>query len=301
MRCGLFPEGWSELLPGVDVFFREGEASGPFALITAGIHGDEYEGPAAVASFAEQLAAIPSVTGSIAAIPVANPLAWRGAQRTSPEDGLNLARTFPGRTQGSATERLAASLFDVAAQADYLIDLHSGGVEYLFQPLCGFYGDANEDNASYAAARHFGLPVLWQMPPTAGVLSNELRQRGRCVVGCEYLGAGQLAPEGGEAYTRGTLSTLAHWKLIGEEFRLPVAGQACAGEWQMSQAEGLFVARCGIGDAVVAGQLLAEIRDIRGRVLQSFYAGPGGGFVLAIRSKAYIRQENWGVLVARNL
>jgi Succinylglutamate desuccinylase / Aspartoacylase family len=117
----LLPAGWSELAPGVDVFFRKGKSSGPFALITAGIHGDEYEGPAAVACFVEQLAAIPSITGSIAAIPAANPMAWRAAQRTSPEDGLNLARTFPGRAQGSATERLAASLFEVAAEADYLI------------------------------------------------------------------------------------------------------------------------------------------------------------------------------------
>jgi N-alpha-acetyl-L-2,4-diaminobutyrate deacetylase len=297
----LLPDGWSELSPGVDVFFRKGEGRGPFALITAGIHGDEYEGPAAVASFVEQLAAMPAITGSIAAIPVANPMAWRGAQRASPEDGLNLARTFPGRANGSATERLAASLFELAARADYLIDLHSGGVEYLFYPLCGFYGDAKEENASYASARHFGLPVLWQLPPTPGVLSTELWQRGRCAVGCEYLGAGQLSPEGGVSYTRGILSTLAHWKLIGEEFRLPASGQACAGEWQMSRAEGLFVAHCRIGEAVDRGQLLAEIRDVRGRVLQTFYAGPEAGFVLAIRSKAYIKQENWGVLVARRL
>jgi predicted deacylase len=297
----LLPDGWSELAPGVDVFFRQGESSGPFALITAGIHGDEYEGPAAVADFVDELSRIPSVKGSIAAIPAANPMAWRAAQRTSPEDGLNLARTFPGRADGSPTERLAASLFELAAQAGYLIDLHSGGVEYLFQPMCGFYGDAGEQNASYAAARHFGLPVLWQLPPTAGVLSSELWQRGRCVVGCEYLGAGQLSPPGREAYTRGILSTLAHWKLLGEEFALPAAGRACSGEWQHSQAEGLFVAHCKIGDRVTEGQLLAEVRTTRGAILQSFHAGPGSGFVLAIRSKAYTRPENWGVLVVRDL
>ena len=283
------------------MFFRKGESSGPFALVTAGIHGDEYEGPAAITSFVGRLAAIPAVTGSIAAIPVSNPMAWRGAQRTSPDDGMNLARTFPGCAQGSATERLAASLFELAKRADYLIDLHSGGVEYLFQPLCGFYGDANNENSSYLAARHFGLPALWRLPATGGVLSSELWQRGRCVVGCEYLGAGQLSLEGRDMYTRGILSCLAHWNMIGEEFKLPVTGRAYAGEWQMSKAEGLFVAYCAIGDAVTPGQLLAEIRGVRGGVQQNFHAGPEGGLVLAIRSKAYIRQENWGVLVVREL
>jgi N-alpha-acetyl-L-2,4-diaminobutyrate deacetylase len=297
----LLREGWSELVPGVDAFFRKGGAQGPLALVIAGIHGDEYEGPAAVAAFVERLGGMPAVRGDILAIPVANPMAWRAAQRTSPEDGLNLARAFPGRADGTATERLAASLFEVGSRADYVIDLHSGGVEYLFHPLCGFYGDPREDNASFAAARRFGLRVLWQLPPTAGVLSHELWQRGRCVVGCEYRGAGQLAPSGRETYTRGILSTLGHWKLIDEEFVLAAEGRACAGEWQMSKAEGLFVASCGIGDAVAPGQLLAEIRDLRGSVRQSFHAGAEGGFVLAIRSKAWIRQDNWGVFVARNL
>ena len=63
---------------------------------------------------------------------------------------------------------------------------------------------------------------------------------------------------------------------------------------------GLFVAHCTIGQTVSAGQLLAEIRDQRGKTLQSFHAPTEGGFVLAIRSKAYIRPDNWGVLIASN-
>lgn len=297
----MHPEGWWELLPGVDVFYRRGEKTGPLALVTAGVHGDEYEGPAAAAQFVEQLATMRLSAGAVAVIPVANPMAWKGAKRTSPDDGRNLARTFPGNAEGSPTERLAASLFEFASEAEYLIDLHSGGVEYLFQPLSGFYGEPEQTNSSFATARHFGLPVLWQLPPAVGVLSSELHQRGRCVVGCEYRGAGQLSIEGRDAYVRGILSSLAHWGIAQQEHLLPESGVACSGEWQMSEAEGMFVAHCEIGDAVDPGQLLAEIRDPRGGVLQSFYADAEGGFVLAIRSKAYIRPQNWGVLIARNL
>ncbi|MEP6533682.1 MAG: succinylglutamate desuccinylase/aspartoacylase family protein [Bryobacteraceae bacterium] len=295
----MLSEGWSELLPGVDVFFRKGSEPGPFVLVTAGIHGDEYEGPAAVASLVQQLADLP-LTGSIAAIPVANPMAWHGAQRTSPEDGLNLARTFPGKPDGSPTERLASILFDLAGQANYLIDLHSGGVEYLFEPLCGFYGEPELTNPSFAAASHFGLPILWQLPPTDGVLSCELWKRGRSVIGCEYLGAGQLSPRGRDAYERGVLSCLAYWKLLPATFLLPAGGRVCVGDWLLSTAAGIFVAHCAIGEAAAPGQLLAEIHDPRGNTLQSFHAPPSGGLVLAIRSKAYIRPDNWGVLIASN-
>ncbi len=283
------------------MFFRRGAQPGPFTLITAGIHGDEYEGPAAVAAFVETLSSCPGLAGSVAAIPVANPMAWRASQRTSPDDGLNLARTFPGRADGSPTERLAAALFELAIEADYLIDLHSGGVEYLFFPMTGFYGMAELSNPGFTAARRFGLPTLWQMPATAGVLSCELWKRGRGVVGCEYLGAGQLSPAGREAYVRGILSCLAHWKNLPDEYLLPEDGRACAGDWQLAAATGLFVAHCVIGETVAPGQLLAEIRDPRGCVLQSFHASASGGFVLAIRSKAYIRPDNWGVLIASYL
>ena len=291
------PEGWSELVPGVEVFFRQGSKPGPLALIAAGIHGDEYEGPAAVAALAHDLASAP-IAGSIAAIPVANPMSWRAAQRTSPEDGLNLARTFPGKQNGSATQRLAAALFDLASQADYLIDLHSGGVEYLFLPLCGFYGEPNAANPSFAAARRFGLPVLWQLPPTAGVLSAEFWRRGTAVVGCEYLGAGQLSHAGADAYRRGALSCLAHWGFLPDAFLQPESGVACTAEWQFAAATGMFVAHCALGETVMPGRLLAEIKDRRGDVLQSFHASQDGGFVLAIRSKAYVSPGNWGVLIA---
>ena len=291
----MLTEGWSELVPGVDVFFRRGHEPGPFALITAGIHGDEYEGPAAVASLVDSMDGLP-LAGSIAAIPVANPMAWRGSQRTSPDDGLNLARTFPGNPGGSPTERLAAAIFDLAKRADHLIDLHSGGVEYLFLPLSGFYGE--ED---LAAARRFGVSTLWRLPVTAGVLSCELWKLGHSVIGCEYLGAGQLSLKGRDAYLRGILSCLAYWKLLPQEYLLPEEGTVCVGDWIMSSATGLFVAHCSIGDIVTPGQLLAEICDPRGNRLQAFHAPPAGGFVLAIRSKAYIRPDNWGVLIAANI
>ena len=66
------------------------------------------------------------------AMPVVNPLAFAAGSRTTPEDGLNLARVFPGNPNGSITERLAAVIFnEYVSRANYLIDLHSGGVIFV--------------------------------------------------------------------------------------------------------------------------------------------------------------------------
>ena len=289
--------GWITLPMNVDAFVCRGPESKPVAVIVAGIHGDEYEGPSAVAELTKRLRP-DAMQGSVVAIPVANPGALCAAQRTSPEDGLNLARTFPGNSHGSTTERLAARLFDgVIADADFVIDLHSGGVEYNFLPLAGFYGEVEPGNPSYMAARRMGLPILWKLPETDGVLSREAWRRGIPAIGAEYLGAGQLSREGVSRYVAGVLSCLKLWGICSEEKLLPESGDVLTGDWQLASATGVFGAHIPLGARVVAGDELAEIRDLRGDVLERF-VGRSPGIVMALRSKAYIRTGNWGVLVA---
>jgi predicted deacylase len=290
-------KSWVRLDPDIDVFCCRGKADRPLALITAGIHGDEYEGPSAVAKIAAALAP-EQMQGSVIAIPVANPYAFQAARRTTPEDGLNLARTFPGNPSGSTTEKLAARIFALVENGvDHLIDLHSGGVEYLFHPLAGFYGLPEDGNPSYQAAGRMGLPVLWQLPETAGVLSHEAWKRGIVSVGAEYLGAGQLSPDGVNAYAAGVMSCLAFWKILPEDQAIAPRGETLSGDWQLAKSAGIFHAHISVGTRVAAGEEIAEVRDIKGELVEQFVAHTGGT-LLAIRSKAYIRGGDWGVLVA---
>jgi predicted deacylase len=284
----------------LEVFCCRGRSAGPLALITAGVHGDEYEGPAAVHSLA-QILSPQRLCGTVIAVPVANPAAFAAGTRLHPGDGRNLARTFPGNASGSPTERLAAAIFDeLAAPADYLIDLHSGGVEYVFLPVAGFYGNPNGGNPSFAAARAFGLPKLWQLPPTDGVLSCEAWRRGKVAIGAEYLGAGQLSPEGVRDYRNGVLACLAHWGLLASAPEEPRTVTAFEGDWQLASVSGIITASCRLGDAIEKGTMLAAIVGSRGEVLQEFVS-PCDGLVLGLRSKAYIRSENWAILVGKRM
>jgi len=279
----------------IDAYVCRGAQIQPLALITAGVHGDEYEGPAAVAALTRRLDP-QTLAGSVIAVPVVNPMAFAAAQRLSP-DGANLARTFPGVAGGRPTERLAAWFFEVVARcASYIIDLHSGGIEYRFLPLVGFYGAPVAGNPSFDAARCFGLDYLWQLPETPGVLSCEGWKLGIAAIGTEYLGAGQLSPAGVAAYIKGVLSCLAAWGITQPGFSMEPRGHAFQGDWQLAAATGVFQAQCALGDPVKRGDLLAEIVDVRGRVLQRF-ASPTAGIVLGLRSKAWIREDDWGVLI----
>lgn len=273
------------------MFEIKGAPDGPRVMVTGGIHGDEYEGPAAIADLLIQLPKLP-LSGTVVAVPVANPSAWQAGTRTSPEDQLNLARTFPGNASGSPTEQLAAGIFEVALGCDYLIDLHSGGVEYRFVPLAGYYGPA-----SLEAARRFGLPVLWQLPETQGVLSCELHKLGKVTIGCEYMGGGDLSLRGAQDYLRGILSCLAYWEMLPAEYLIEKEATPYTGDWQLAEVEGVFRTLAQLGQEVTPGRPLAETRNHRNEVLQRFTAASAGR-VLALRHKAYIKPDNWAVLVA---
>ena len=254
-----------EVVISLEVFGCQGMNSGAAALVVAGIHGDEYEGPSAIARIAQELNP-KLVSGAVWLIPVANPLAFEAGTRTSPVDGANLARLFPGKADGTPTEQLAYLLFaELAQRAEYLIDLHSGGVEYEFLPVCGFYKGPRLDNRSYQSARAMGLPVLWQLPETPGVLSREFTRVGKIAIGAEYLGGGRLSEEGVLAYVQGIKSCLAFWGIWKGQIRQDIAEPNVYGnDWILAPATGVFHARCELGDKVRQGDELATIKKSSG-------------------------------------
>src|SRR5262249_19699553 len=153
----------------LDVFTCSGRQPGPTALIIAGIHGDEYEGPAAIWEVAGTLRP-EQLSGTVTLIPIASPLAYQAGTRLTPPDGVHLPRVFPGDPDGSPPARRAHFLFETFGRSsDYVIDLHSGGVEYEFVPVAGFRGEPVADNPSYRAACAMGLPAVWQAPDVPGV------------------------------------------------------------------------------------------------------------------------------------
>jgi len=157
--------------PGFTRLDYRGSRPGKHLVVLGGVHGDEPQGPRAAAAVARRLDGL-DIAGHVTVVPVSHEAAFAAATRTSPIDGGNLAREFPGNARGTATQRLAA-LFDesVLAEADILIDMHSAGIHYAMPTLVGFCDDGSA--ASVEAARladAAGMPVVWRHPgpPAAG-------------------------------------------------------------------------------------------------------------------------------------
>ena len=76
-----------------------GAEEGPTLLVLAGVHGDEYEGIAAIPKVFRAIKPL-DLRGRLLMAPICNMPAYEAGQRASLIDGLNLARVFPGDADG---------------------------------------------------------------------------------------------------------------------------------------------------------------------------------------------------------
>jgi predicted deacylase len=271
-------------------FGRAGDR--PHVLFTGGVHGDEYEPMAALRRLARELSGR-KIAGRITIIPVANEEAFRLGSRTA-GDGLDLARTFPGRPDGSITERIAADLAPRIGSADYYVDLHTGGERLQVHPLAGYmlHPDPGVLEAQRRLARAFGLPIIWGTSPLLdGRSLSVARDANVPAIYAEYLGGG-CDRRGVDAYVRGCLNVLAELGVVEDQPRTaslePLIiedDRPGSGHMQVrnpSPRAGFFEALVKLGDRVRVGQALGVVTDpIGGEV--SPVPADCAGIVLVLR------------------
>ena len=256
-----------------------GANPGPTIVVLGGVHGDEYEGPYAVRQLYRSLDPT-EMSGTFVGISQTNPPAFATGTRTSPIDGVNLARIFPGDENGTPTERIAHRVaHDVIDRADFVIDLHSSGTHMIMPMLVGYdAGDTDAGRRSREAAFAFGAPVVWAHPDLSpGRTVSRAWERGIPWLYTESPGGGWLDTESAGHYIRGVTNVM---KVMGI---LPGAVEAGEPTHHL----------CGSGD--VDGSLTASragylVRDVeildrveRGHVLGRVLA-PDGSVVEEVRS-----------------
>jgi len=113
------------------VVLVRGSRAGKTLVVTAGVHGDEYEGVRAILDAYQSLDP-QEMTGDFLAVPVANPPAFWNGTRTSPLDQGNLARPFREIWMAVPLPRLRmSSPIPSSRSRTSFLDLHSAGVELL--------------------------------------------------------------------------------------------------------------------------------------------------------------------------
>src|SRR5262249_58846826 len=123
-------------------------------------HGDEYEGPVALLKAAAAIEPA-AVNGRVIILPCLNFPAVQAGSRTSPIDRGNMNRSFPGRPDGSVTEKIADYVErHILPLGDYVLDIHSRGRTLEFLPLaaCPVLTDKEQEARTVKAMAAFGAP-----------------------------------------------------------------------------------------------------------------------------------------------
>lgn len=244
---------------------------GPTVILEGGNHGDEYEGPITLGELIRDLDP-GMVSGRLIFIPAINLPAVEAGRRTSPIDGLNFNRTFPGDPLGSITQQISAYVNDTLFPlADAFIDLHSGGSSLMNIPSAII--EPADDPAllrrNVDAALAFGAPITVMIgnrgDPRTSTASAV--RAGLVAIGTEMAGGGTVTLEALTICRRGVRSALAHLGVLpaaaaprneaAATFTIPDRGGHV-----LATAHGVFEPLHELGTKVSAGQPAGRIHDL---------------------------------------
>lgn len=188
--------------------------SGPTVVIEGGNHGDEYEGPITISELARGLD-ISDVQGRLILVPAINVPAFKAGLRTSPVDGANFNRIFPGNSRGSISEQIAAYLSErIFPMADAFLDLHSGGSSLDILPSAVIEPSSNPDlhQKNIDAAVAFGAPYTVVIPNKGDprTATATACRHGLVTVGTEMRGCGTVSKDALEICRQGVRNVLIH-------------------------------------------------------------------------------------------
>ena len=238
--------------------------SGPTVLLTAGTHGDEYEGQVILQRLMRELD--PSeVNGRLIIMPALNYPAVLAFTRVSPLDDGNMNRVFPGDPNGTPTLAIADYVSTkILPLCDAGLDLHSGGFASEFLP-CAFLRNGGEKTLKarkLAMTDAFAapLPVVVPDTPGRGSLLAMADSMGIAMLATELGGCGAVNLEALNIGRQGVNRVLQHLGVLEKDSNLskPVPTRFVHSPGSSyhvhAPVNGLFEPYWELGDEVKAGQ-----------------------------------------------
>ena len=254
---------WGNLMIPITVI-KNGD--GPTALLTGANHGDEYEGPVALQNLAVSLTP-DAINGRVILVPYMNYPAFRAGKRTSPIDGGNMNRIFPGKPDGTATQKIADYFeHQLVPLADFVLDFHSGGRTLDFVPFaaCHRLPDAAHEAQCNEAMMAFNAPYSMTLLEidNVGMYDTAVENQGKVFVSTELSGGGSISAKTAGIALRGARNFLIHAGILAGTIDheptviLDMPDGDC---FAFAETEGMLEMMVDLGETVEKGQTIAQI------------------------------------------
>jgi len=243
--------------------------TGPTVVLEGGNHGDEYEGPIVIGELARDLDPA-KIQGRLILMPANNVHAVRAAKRTSPVDGLNFNRVWPGDGMGTITQQIAAYISHrIFPLADAFLDLHSGGssLDILPSAIIEPTDDRELHRRNVAAVQAFDAPytvVVSNLGDQRTATATACRA-GLVTVGTEMRGGGAVSLDALDICRRGVCNVLAHLGVMegkpAAKTDRPVLELAGPAAYVYAPIDGIFEPFHANGETVSAGQPAGRVHQ----------------------------------------
>lgn len=266
-----------------------GVRSGPRLLVEAGIHGTEYPGIKAAQIIAGDIN--PSrLAGTLMIIHCANvPMFNANTAFVNPIDDININRIFPGQPvsplyygAGTISHHMVNFIYEnIMKRATHFVDLHGGDLPELcpcFAVSTKTGDDAKDVDAAamlkYSLADFVTLRAPNQALTTTGATSranipNMLIESG---------GGGVLTPENTARHVNAVLNVMKYLKMLEGKPTEPKNQVQLSGQSVGVRATrgGFFTYLVNAGEVVEEGQLIGQITNPFGEVVEDIKAPMGG-------------------------
>jgi hypothetical protein len=193
----------------------------------------------------------------------------------NPVDGKSMNRFYPGRRDGTQTERASYLITkEVVERCDHLIDLHGGDLDESLRPYSYWTktGRAEQDRVSREMVLAFGLDHIIisterpQDPAASRYLENTATTRGKPSITAEAGHAGTVETDDVQALVRGCRGVMRYLNMLPggpEPVANPVWIETIA--TVASDEPGVFYPLVKRGAYVAAGMPLGYVTDFFGK------------------------------------
>jgi predicted deacylase len=289
--------GTIEVPAGVDAALHipvavfHGAWPGPVLALVSGSHGTEYASILALEKVIGEIDPT-ELNGTLIVVPLVNiPSFEQKIVHVNPVDGKSMNRFYPGRADGTQSERAAFAITrEVVDRCDYLIDLHGGDLDENLRPYSYWARTGNEkqDAASRSMVLAFGLDHIIlatdrpKDPNASRYLETTAATRGKPSITVEAGRAGRVEPNDIETLVNGCLSVMRLLKMLPgtpSPVEHPVWIEKVV--TLSSDHSGIFYPRVDRGDYVEAGMKMGVLTDFLGRTILEPKA-PATGVVLYV-------------------
>jgi predicted deacylase len=283
----------SDAALAIPVAVVHGRQPGPVLALVAGSHGTEYASIIALEELITTLDAS-EMAGTVVIVPLVNvPSFTRIVPHLNPVDGKNMNRTYPGRVDGTQSERASLAVTrHVIEPSDHVIDFHGGDLDENLRPYAYWNktGRAAQDDASRALVLAFGLDHIIissdrpSDPAASRFLENTATTRGKPSITVEAGRSGPVDREDVSVLVSGTVRVMRHLKMLPgvvTPIEHPVWIDHLADV--ASDQAGIFYPLVRPGTYAEAGMKLGYVTDYVGRTLTDLRAKEGG-VVLYVRA-----------------